>query len=641
MNWFFKLLARRLAPRRLTCPPKHSLGLEPLEAREVPARILTLSNPLGGQSSLQEVETITGQVAYTTFLSGPRTTDIATTPSGKLYGIQTGFNSGSVVQINPRTGEQTPVVQSPTLASLMALTAAGDGTLYAVSGGRGLVRIDLSAGTVVRVGDLTVVNAPPFSAGGMSYDGDLAVVGGSLFYASAALYRIDPATAVATQVGPVFDRASFLPKNYPGLVAADDQLLGIDWMGQVVAIDPATGQAAAAGNVGSLWVTGAAPAVSITPPPPPSPPADVAAGGIGWQPRTGNLRVLYTVRGGLPANVTGEVFWATGPTAADRVDPAVHMYTLDRRPGEHEYAVPAEALRNAPAWATHLVVALDGLAGGRVAETDETNNVVALALGVTGEQMLRLNPTLPTDRVASFVAPLNAAMSEFGIRSAGQKAAFLAQVGHESTNLTRWEENLNYTSVARLRAVFPSKFPSSIPNSVVRTYLNNPERLANYVYANRNGNGNEASGDGWRFRGRGPFQLTGRANYEAVNQALGYARDPAFDLLANPDQVADWQNQPIIGLRTAARFFATKVPIVGAQVRQQVVVNRTLTAADLRQPILHIADRVNPARRQSIIDINRVVSIGVNGGTNGLHDRLDRFHRGLVLFLGADRVARL
>ncbi|ABL00588.1 chitinase-like protein [Pelobacter propionicus DSM 2379] len=100
---------------------------------------------------------------------------------------------------------------------------------------------------------------------------------------------------------------------------------------------------------------------------------------------------------------------------------------------------------------------------------------------------------------------LNSAMERFQINDTPRMTAFLAQVGHESGQLTRLTENLNY-SAKRLMQVWPRRFPSL---ERARAYEKNPQKLANLVYAGRLGNGGEGSGDGWRFRGRGLIQLTG------------------------------------------------------------------------------------------------------------------------------------
>ncbi len=102
-------------------------------------------------------------------------------------------------------------------------------------------------------------------------------------------------------------------------------------------------------------------------------------------------------------------------------------------------------------------------------------------------------------------------LPKFGIDSLYEVASFVAQVAHESNDLTHLEENLNY-SADRLMQVWPRRFTSF---EFAQRYEHNAARLANYVYANRLGNGDEASGDGFAFRGRGPIQITGRRNYTA------------------------------------------------------------------------------------------------------------------------------
>lgn len=127
------------------------------------------------------------------------------------------------------------------------------------------------------------------------------------------------------------------------------------------------------------------------------------------------------------------------------------------------------------------------------------------------------------------------AMQRFDIAGPARAAAFLAQCHVESAGFTRTEENLRYTSAARLAAVWPSRFPSA---AAAAPFVRNPEALANRVYAGRLGNGGAGSGDGWRFRGRGLKQLTGRATYARAAAALArpYLADP--DLVAEPADAA-------------------------------------------------------------------------------------------------------
>jgi len=104
-------------------------------------------------------------------------------------------------------------------------------------------------------------------------------------------------------------------------------------------------------------------------------------------------------------------------------------------------------------------------------------------------------------------------LPRYGIDTPLKIAHFLSQTAHESGGFKIAVENLRYTSAERLCQVWPSRFPSA---AAAAPYVNQPEKLANNVYANRIGNGPPESGDGFRFRGRGLIQITGRANYEAV-----------------------------------------------------------------------------------------------------------------------------
>lgn len=105
-------------------------------------------------------------------------------------------------------------------------------------------------------------------------------------------------------------------------------------------------------------------------------------------------------------------------------------------------------------------------------------------------------------------------------------AGFLAQTGHESSNFSVLSENLNY-SATRLNEVFPKYFARAGRDA--NLYNRNPEKIANVVYANRMGNGNEASGDGWKFRGRGIIQLTGKSNYQAFADTMKIKLDEAIN----------------------------------------------------------------------------------------------------------------
>jgi putative chitinase len=128
-----------------------------------------------------------------------------------------------------------------------------------------------------------------------------------------------------------------------------------------------------------------------------------------------------------------------------------------------------------------------------------------------------------------WLTPLNDTFAKYEINTPKRQAAFIGQCAHESNNFQVLQENLNY-SAARLMAVWPSRFPNI---NVANQYANNPEKLANYVYAGRLGNGNEESNDGWRYHGRGLIQLTGKDNYANCGSGLG------MDLLSNPNMLID------------------------------------------------------------------------------------------------------
>jgi len=130
--------------------------------------------------------------------------------------------------------------------------------------------------------------------------------------------------------------------------------------------------------------------------------------------------------------------------------------------------------------------------------------------------------------------------ARFGITTPLRLAHFLAQCGHESGGFRATQENLNY-SAKGLCGIFRKYFPSV---TVAMQYERKPEKIANKVYANRMGNGNEASGDGWKHRGRGYIQLTGKENYKAFDATV------PEDIMANPDLVATKY-----ALASAAFFF--------------------------------------------------------------------------------------
>lgn len=129
---------------------------------------------------------------------------------------------------------------------------------------------------------------------------------------------------------------------------------------------------------------------------------------------------------------------------------------------------------------------------------------------------------------ASVIAQIPETALKFGITTNLRLAHFLAQCALESTGFTATVENLDYSTPQRILKVFGTHFHGIDPVP----FVHNPQKLGNHVYANRNGNGNEASGDGFKFRGRGYIQLTGRNNYTSFSKFVGE------DCVANPDLVA-------------------------------------------------------------------------------------------------------
>jgi len=144
---------------------------------------------------------------------------------------------------------------------------------------------------------------------------------------------------------------------------------------------------------------------------------------------------------------------------------------------------------------------------------------------------------------AQWVEPLNAAFLRFEINTKDRIAFFLAQALHESAGFTKLEEDLRYRA-DRAYAVFGKRFDSI--EDAAEVVRRGPRALANRVYANKGGNGSEASGDGWKYRGRGPFQLTLRDNYLDAMMVLNR------DYIENPDLVAE----PPDGALTAAHYYA-------------------------------------------------------------------------------------
>lgn len=175
--------------------------------------------------------------------------------------------------------------------------------------------------------------------------------------------------------------------------------------------------------------------------------------------------------------------------------------------------------------------------------------------------------------IPSFTSAINKHCATYSINTTRRLAYFLGQYLYETRALTALIENTNYTSVERLMLVFPKYFPNKL---IAQAYINHPEDIANRVYANRFGNGLEASGDGFRYRGRGLCHLTFKDNYAEASKSLG------IDLVNSPTLLEKIDIAVLVGC-----WYWDK----------------------LKLNIL--------ADKQDIIGVTK----GVNGGTNGLKER--------------------
>jgi putative chitinase len=184
-----------------------------------------------------------------------------------------------------------------------------------------------------------------------------------------------------------------------------------------------------------------------------------------------------------------------------------------------------------------------------------------------------------------WVDALNETFQRFDISTPVRQASFIGQCGHECANFKVLEENLNYRAETLMK-LWKSRFPTI---EIANEYARNPKKIANKVYASRMGNRDEASGDGYRFRGRGCIQLTGHANYFHAGQACGE------DFVMQPDLVAT----PKYAAMTAGWFWNT-------------------------HKINQFADRQDFT----------LMTKKINGGTIGLDDRIKHINHALDILNG-------
>ena len=206
---------------------------------------------------------------------------------------------------------------------------------------------------------------------------------------------------------------------------------------------------------------------------------------------------------------------------------------------------------------------------------------MSFTFNFTQEQLKEMIPRNPY--VPQWYEAVSSILPEYEINTPQRVAAFLAQCAHESGGFVFLKENLNYKAPS-LRKVFPKYFQD---DATASAYANKPEKIANRVYANRMGNGDESSGDGWRYCGRGLIQLTGKDNYTFFAASLDIPVEEASEYL-----------QTFEGAVQSACFFW-----------EQNSLNKWADSGD----ILTLTKRIN-------------------GGTIGLEDRIKHYEHALHIF---------
>ena len=195
----------------------------------------------------------------------------------------------------------------------------------------------------------------------------------------------------------------------------------------------------------------------------------------------------------------------------------------------------------------------------------------------------QLQKMIPTNKfVNEWVEALNNVLPEFEINTPDRIAMFVAQCGHESMDFRVLQENLNYRWES-LRRVFPKYFPT---DDLARQYAHKPEMIANRVYGNRMGNGPEESGDGFRYSGKGLIQLTGKNNYTNFADSIGMSLEEV------PEYLITFEG----AVKSACWFW------------NQADLNYWSDQQDVR-----------------------TVTKKINGGFNGLEDRILRYDRNIVI----------
>jgi len=216
--------------------------------------------------------------------------------------------------------------------------------------------------------------------------------------------------------------------------------------------------------------------------------------------------------------------------------------------------------------------------------TSEVSSQPGEGFRVTESQLEAITKT--TAEVAQYCEAVNACLQRYEMNTPLRATHFLAQIAHESGGFRYVEENLKYSAQA-LRSVFSKYFQD---DAIASDYARQPQKIANRVYANRMGNGSELSGDGWRYRGRGLIQLTGKSNYTQ------YADARQVDVVQTPGLVA---TDPILATDVAGWYWKSRD------------LNRYADSDDIR-----------------------AITKRINGGYNGLEDRQGYLQRANSAFGG-------
>lgn len=201
---------------------------------------------------------------------------------------------------------------------------------------------------------------------------------------------------------------------------------------------------------------------------------------------------------------------------------------------------------------------------------------------ITQEQFAQLSSVIDSKIQVSWVNAINSICPKYGIDTKERLEMFIAQCSHESNGFTAVIENLNYSTNA-LQTVFKKYFNSK----QAAVYARQPEKIANIVYTNRMGNGPTESGDGWKYRGRGVLQITGKNNYTKF----------AATMKMSIDDVIKYLETPAGAIESACWFFKT---------------NNLMHACDAKD----------------VIEATKII----NGGTIGSEDRIARYKKAEHLF---------